>query len=168
MKLYSRLACAQKHPKCKFAPRPLSMLAGSRVFYERIVNRAQTAAGLSLIMKLRKIAITRSPLNHVRNRLMKFLKIYSSRFPTNFELSALTSPLVTICANEQRFSSKQDVQSLKVFSGLRRFRDVTDASVQGTCFSCSMGIGKASNTTPETQQTDPTILPRTDDGTTSP
>lgn len=89
-------------------------------------------------------------------------------FPINFELSPLTSPLVTICANEQRFSSKQDEHSFIVFSGLRRFRDVTDARVQGTCFSCRMGIGNASNTTPETQQTDPTILPRTDEGTTSP
>ena len=89
-------------------------------------------------------------------------------FPINFEFSPLTSPLGTIRASEHRFSSKQDAQSLKVFSGLRRFRDVTDSNVQGTCFSCSMGIGNASNTTPETQQTDPTILPRTDDGTTSP
>ena len=84
------------------------------------------------------------------------------------ELSPFTSLLEVICANEQRLSSKQAAHSVTVFSGLRRLRDVTDARVQGTCFSCSMGIGKASKTTPETQQMDPTILPRTDEGTTSP
>ena len=28
MKLYSRLACSQKHQKCKFGPRLLSMIVG--------------------------------------------------------------------------------------------------------------------------------------------
>ena len=170
-----------KAPKCKFVPSLLSMLLRSRLCCERTVNSSKTAAGLSLIIKVRMKAFTLLTFIKSRWKPNRFSAIIPLKdrwnfwrftlqvwFPINFEFSTLTSPLVTIWANEQRFSSKQDAQSLKVFSGLRRFRVVTDSNVQGTCFSCSIGIGNASNTTPETQQTDPTILPRTDDGTTSP
>ena len=89
-------------------------------------------------------------------------------FPMRFELSPFVSPL-KISLSEQRFSSKQVAHSTFVFSpGLRFLLAVTDSNVHGTCFSCRIGIGNASKTTPETQQMEPTILPRIDDGTTSP